>query len=64
MENEPGQLLWLIMDAALVLLVAIGLICGFSIWWRHRGEAEQARDRATGRLYRETEQQERTELSS
>jgi hypothetical protein len=66
MENEPAQLLWLIMDVALVLLLAVGVICGLVIWSRHRGgpKAERARDRATERLYRETEQQERKKLAS
>jgi hypothetical protein len=66
MENEPAQLLLLIMDVALVLLLAVGLICGLVIWSRHRGgpKTERARDRATARVYRETEQQERKELAS
>ena len=66
MANETGQFFWLILGVVLVLTLAGGLIYRLVMSSRHRGgpEAARVRDRATERVYRETEQQERKELPS
>lgn len=52
MSGEAGGWMWLLMDVALVAVLAAALAYGVMIWRRRRSPAaEAARDRATRNLY-------------
>ena len=51
--NDDAGWLWLLIDVALVAVLAAALAYGIGVWRKRRGiAANQARDNATRELYR------------
>ena len=53
MSGETGGWLWLVIDVGFVLLLAMALLYGITMWRRRRRDAvtENRRDVATRRVY-------------
>lgn len=59
MDSDPSGWLWLVIDVAMVAVLAIALIYG-TMLWRHRSRVlQQASERATAQLYEREAQRER-----
>jgi hypothetical protein len=60
MDSDAGGWLWLVIDVAMVALLAIALIYGTMLWRQRRSRAVQkAGERATTQLYEREAQRER-----
>jgi Flp pilus assembly protein TadB len=60
MDSDAGGWLWLVIDVAMVAVLAIALIYGTMLWRQRRSRAvKQARERATTQLYEREAQRER-----
>ena len=66
MANEPSQWLWMIMDVILVIALGVAIVYGLMMYARRSRDpaTREVRDRATERVYREAEEQDRKELPS
>jgi uncharacterized iron-regulated membrane protein len=61
MEADAGGWLWMVIDVAFVLALAVALVYGVSMWRKRRSlAAERARDDATRQLYRRDESERET----
>jgi Flp pilus assembly protein TadB len=60
MDSDPGGWLWLVIDVAMVAVLAIALIYGTMLWRQRRSRVlQQASERATAQLYEREAQRER-----
>jgi Flp pilus assembly protein TadB len=60
MGSDAGGWLWLVIDVAMVAVLAIALIYGTMLWRQRRSRAlQQAGERATTQLYEREAQRER-----
>jgi hypothetical protein len=66
MENDPGGLLWLVINVGMVAALGIALAYGAIKWANRRTDPEtrEAARMATERVYRQAEEQDRRELPS
>jgi hypothetical protein len=60
MDSDASGWLWLMIDVAMVAVLAIALIYGTMLWRQRRSRAlQQASERATAQLYEREAQRER-----
>lgn len=60
MDSDASGWLWLVIDVAMVVVLAIALIYGTMLWRQRRSHAvQQASERATTQLYEREAQRER-----
>jgi membrane protein implicated in regulation of membrane protease activity len=60
MDTDPGGWLWLVINVAMVVALAIALIYATMLWRQRRSRVlQQASERATAQLYEREAQRER-----